>query len=293
MSDSAKTSENTNSTIADPTLDKGELTALLSQQWQAIDDLVAGLDESAWRTPSILPGWTVFDIVAHVVGTESWLLGEKPPPHDPERPKTDVHDLPHVRNETAVLNEIWIDRLRSLSGTRLLALYREVTDRRRAALAAMTDTEWAAPTISPIGQVPYARFMRVRLFDCWLHELDIADSLGVRVAVGGTRGERAFVEFAGSIPRVVAKLGKAPAGSRVEFVLTGELARALRIEVAERAGFVESFAEPPTVQITLDSGLFVRLGGGRVALEDHLGEIDFAGEEKLGLQLVRNLAFTI
>lgn len=279
--------------LADPTLDRGELTALLSEQWQAIDDLVADLDENAWRTPSILPGWTVFDIVAHVIGTESWLLGEKPPAHDPERPKTDVRELPHVRNETAVLNEIWIDRLRPLSGARLLALYREVTDRRRAALATMTDSEWATPTISPIGQVPYGRFMRVRLFDCWLHELDIADSVGVRVAEGGARGERAFAEFAGSIPRVVAKLGKAPAGSRVQFVLTGELARTQRIEVAERAGFVETFAEPPTVEITLDSGLFVRLGGGRTPLEDHLGEIDIAGEEKLGLQLVRNLAFTI
>ncbi|WP_083883732.1 maleylpyruvate isomerase family mycothiol-dependent enzyme [Nocardia higoensis] len=286
-------SDSKHSPADDPTLDKGELTALLSEQWQAIDELVAGLDENGWRTPSILPGWTVFDIVAHVVGTESWLLGEKPPAHDPERPKTDVRELPHVRNETAVLNEIWIDRLRSLPGARLLALYRDVTDRRRAALAAMTDEEWAAPTFSPIGQVPYGRFMRVRLFDCWFHELDIADSLGLKVAEGGARGERAFTEFAGSIPRVVAKLGKAPAGSRVEFVLTGELARTQRIEVAERAGYVDSFAEPPTVEITLDSGLFVRLGGGRTPLEDHLGEIDFAGEEKLGLQLVRNLAFTI
>lgn len=282
-----------NPPIDDPTLAKGELTTLLSEQWRAIDDLVADLDENAWRTPSILPGWTVFDIVAHVIGTESWLLGEKPPAHDPERPKADVRELPHVRNETAVLNEIWVDRLRSRSGARLLALYREVTDRRRAALAATTDEQWAATTISPIGQVPYGRFMRVRLFDCWLHELDIADSLGVRVAEGGRRGERAYAEFAGSLPRVVAKLGKAPVGSRVQFVLTGELARTQRIEVAERAGFVDTFAEPPTVEITLDSGLFVRLGGGRTALADHLGEIDIAGEEKLGLQVVRNLAFTI
>ncbi|HLS79677.1 MAG TPA: maleylpyruvate isomerase family mycothiol-dependent enzyme [Nocardia sp.] len=291
MSDSAEPSKAT--ALADPTLDKGELTALLSEQWHALDELVADLDEQGWRTPSILPGWTVFDVLAHVVGTESWLLGEKPPAHDPERPKTDVRELPHVRNETAVLNEIWIDRLRPLPGARLLALYREVTDRRRAALSAMTDQQWATPTVSPIGQVPYGRFMRVRLFDCWFHELDIADSLGRTVAEGGPRGERAFAEFAASVPRVVAKLGKAPAGSRVEFALTGELARTQRIEVAERAAYVDSFDAPPTVGITMDSGLFVRLGGGRTPLEDHLGEIDIEGDEKLGLQLVRNLAFTI
>ncbi|MBF6540353.1 maleylpyruvate isomerase family mycothiol-dependent enzyme [Nocardia farcinica] len=277
----------------DPTLAKDELVPLLSEQWTAIDRLVADLDESAWRQPSPLPGWTVFDVVAHVVGTESWLLGEKPPPHDPVRPKTDVRALPHVRNETAVLNEIWIDRLRPMPGHRLLALFREVADRRRAALADKTDAEWATPTVSPIGQVPYGRFMRVRLFDCWMHELDIADALGVRVAEGGRRGEVAFAEFAGSLPRVVAKLGKAPAGSRIAFVLTGELARTLRIEVGERAAFVERFAEPAGVEITLDSGLFVRLGCGRTPIEDHLGDVDITGDEQLGLQVVRNLAFTI
>uniref|UniRef100_UPI0005852AA6 maleylpyruvate isomerase N-terminal domain-containing protein n=1 Tax=Nocardia araoensis TaxID=228600 RepID=UPI0005852AA6 len=159
------------------TFDRTALIDLLSRQWEAIDALVAPLDEQRWRTPSALPGWTVFDIVAHVIGTESWLLGDRPPAHDPTRAKTDVRTLPYVRNETAVLNEIWVDRLRPLPGARLLELYRDVVDRRRAALAAMGDAEWEKETISPIGQVTYGRFMRVRLFDCWMHELDIADAL--------------------------------------------------------------------------------------------------------------------
>ncbi|MEV6321574.1 maleylpyruvate isomerase family mycothiol-dependent enzyme [Nocardia sp. NPDC051787] len=275
------------------TLDRTARISLLSQQWDAIEALVAPLGEDGWRTPSALPGWTVFDIVAHVIGTESWLLGDRPPAHDPTRAKTDVRTLPYVRNETAVLNEIWVDRLRALSGARLLELYRDVIDRRRAALAAMGDAAWAKETVSPIGQISYGRFMRVRLFDCWTHELDIADALGVRVEEGGPRGELAFAEFALGIPRVVAKKGEAPEGARIAFTLTGPLARTLRIQVAGRANYVDAFDQPATVEIGMGSGLFVRLGCGRTKAEEHLDEISIDGDAELGQRLLRHLAFTL
>ncbi|MGQ4597441.1 maleylpyruvate isomerase family mycothiol-dependent enzyme [Nocardia sp. R6R-6] len=275
------------------TLDRSTQIDLLSQQWDAIEALVAALDENGWRTSSALPGWTVFDIVAHVIGTESMLLGDQPPPHDPTRIETDVRTLAYVRNETAVFNEIWVDRLRPLSGARLLELYRDVIYRRRVALAAMGEAEWAAETASPIGRISYGRFMRVRLFDCWMHELDIADALGVRVEEGGPRGELAFIEFARSIPRVVAKRGEAPDGACIAFTLTGPLARTLRIQVADRASYVDAFDRSASVEIGMGSGLFVRLGGGRTKADEHLDEITIDGDADLGRRLVRRLAFTI
>ncbi|WP_433680716.1 maleylpyruvate isomerase family mycothiol-dependent enzyme [Nocardia sp. CA-119907] len=276
-----------------PALHRSELTHLLSDQWDAIAALVADLDEERWRTPSPLPGWSLFDVVAHVVGTESWLLGERPPAHDPIRPKTDVTTLPHVRNETGVLNEIWVDRLRPLSGRRLLALYTDVTERRRAALAGMGDAEWEAETVSPIGKVSYGRFMLVRLFDCWMHELDIADGLGVSIDEGGPRAELAFVELTNSIGRAVAKGAQAPDGSRITFELTGPLPRTLHVAVHGRADIVETLDAPATVVVGMDSGLFARLRGGRTEADTHAGEFTISGDQELGNRLVRNLAFTI
>ncbi|WP_280232516.1 maleylpyruvate isomerase family mycothiol-dependent enzyme [Nocardia cyriacigeorgica] len=275
------------------TPNQAELTALLPQQWAAIAALVDGLDEHVWRTPTTLPGWTVFDVVAHVIGTESFLLGEKPPPRDRSQPDIDVHTLPHVRNETAVFNEIWIQRMRPLTGTALLQRFLDVTERRRKALSALDEAQWQAQTPSPIGPVSYGRFMRVRLFDCWMHELDIADALGVRVEEGGARGELALAEFLQTVPRVIAKVGKAPEGSRLTFEVTGPLARTLHIEVAGRARYVDALDGPPHTTITLDSGLLVRLGGGRVTADSRMGEIGITGDDELGRRLVRNLAFTI
>ncbi|MET7772356.1 maleylpyruvate isomerase family mycothiol-dependent enzyme [Nocardia sp. NPDC005366] len=273
--------------------DRIETIDLLSRQWQAVTALVADLDEDGWRTPTALPGWTVFDVVAHMIGTESWLLGEKPPAREPGSDETDVRALPHVRNETAVLNEIWVDRLRPLSGAELLEMFGRITDRRLTMLGKMDDAVWKTPTPSPIGQVSYGRFMRVRLFDCWMHELDIADAIGKTIDEGGPRGEQAFAEFAASLPRVLAKRGKAPDGSRITLDLTGPLARTLHIAVDGRAAYADTFDDPCTVAIRLDSGLLVRLGGGRTTAEEHADDITVTGDEELGLRLVRNLAFTI
>ncbi|MFE7717864.1 maleylpyruvate isomerase family mycothiol-dependent enzyme [Nocardia rhizosphaerihabitans] len=280
--------------MTDRTPDREQLTDLLSQQWEAIGILVADLDEKAWRKPSPLPGWTLFDVVAHVVGTESWLLGDTPPPHDPLRPKTDVRTLPHVRNEVAVLNEIWVDRLRPLSGKRLLALFDEVTDRRRAALAAMDEQAWQTPTVSPVGQVPYGRFMRVRLFDCWMHELDLADGIGRTVAEGGGRAETAFTELTLGLGRAVVKGAKAPDGSRITIDLSGPVTRQIHLAVVDGRGAVLDAAEgEPSAVISMDSGLFARLRGGRTTAAAHRDAVTVTGDTALGERLVQNLAFTI
>ncbi|MFC9661581.1 maleylpyruvate isomerase N-terminal domain-containing protein [Nocardia sp. NPDC127606] len=271
-----------------------QLTDLLAEQWEAIALLVTDLDEKAWRRTSPLPGWTLFDVVAHVIGTESWLLGETPPPHDPLRPKTDVRTLPHVRNEVAVLNEIWVDRLRPLSGKRLLALFDETTERRRAALAAMDDDAWQASTVSPVGQVPYGRFMRVRLFDCWMHEHDLADGIGRSVPEGGARAEAAFTELTIGLGRAVVKGAKAPDGSLITLDLTGPVTRQVHLSVAGGRGSVlDEVSDEPTTVIRMDSGLFARLRGGRTTADRHPGEVAVEGDTALGERLVRNLAFTI
>ncbi|MFI5501833.1 maleylpyruvate isomerase family mycothiol-dependent enzyme [Nocardia asteroides] len=280
--------------MTDRTPDREQLTDLLAEQWEAIGTLVADLDEKAWRLPSPLPGWTLFDVVAHVIGTESWLLGETPPPHDPLRPKTDVRTLPHVRNEVAVLNEIWVDRLRPLSGKRLLALFDEVTDRRRAALVALDQQAWQAPTVSPVGQVPYGRFMRVRLFDCWMHELDLADGIGRTVPEGGARAETAFAELTIGLGRAVVKGAKAPDGARLTLDLTGPVTRQIHLAVVDGRGAVlDAPDREADAVVTLDSGLFARLRGGRTTVDTHRDEITLAGDTALGDRLARNLAFTI
>ncbi|WP_067549415.1 maleylpyruvate isomerase family mycothiol-dependent enzyme [Nocardia crassostreae] len=272
--------------MTDTVPDRADIAAALSAQWDALTRLVDGLEEPGWRTPSALPGWTVFDTLAHVIGVEAMLLGE---------PTPDIEVAgEHIHNPVGALNEKWIESLRPLPGAQLLERFRDVTGRRLKALAETSPEMWAQEVPTPVGMAPYGRFMRIRLFDCWMHEHDIADGLGVTVDEGGARGETAYAELLPGLGKAVVKGAAAPDGSRITIELTGPVERQLHIEVAAgRAALVETLSGPATVVLTMDSRLFARLRGGRTTADAHTGEFGLTGDTELGNRLVRSLAFTI
>lgn len=268
-------------------IDQQATTTALLRQWDSIDEVLARLDPAEWLTPTALPGWTVHDVAAHVIGTESMLLGDEPP-----KVHVEVHG-PHVRNEIGAYNEQWVEGLRGRTPDQMLDLYRDVTGRRRTILAELTPEQWEAPSWSPVGQTTYARFMRIRLFDCWMHDLDIRDAVAVPGDEGDERARLAFAEIADSLGYIVGKRGKAPEGSRITIELTGPLAHSVHVVVDGRARVVAALDAPATATLTLDSRLFVRLAGGRTSAEKHLDEIEFGGDHAVGEYLARHLAFTI
>ncbi|MEO3756815.1 maleylpyruvate isomerase family mycothiol-dependent enzyme [Mycobacterium sp. B14F4] len=274
-------------------LDKAAVVAGLSAVWQDIDDLVSGLDESQWQAPTSLPGWSVRDVVAHVVGTESMLQGSDIP--DTPEADVDISTLQHVRNDIGAMNERWVRRLRTLPADELLEKYRTVTAERREALAAMPEDVWNEITATPAGPDTYGRFMRVRIFDCWMHEHDIRDAVGKPATdPTGPAADLALDEMATSVGFVVGKLGKAPDGSRVTIELTGPLARTINVVVDGRAKVVDDFdGQQPTATITLDGLLFTRLAGGRTPLAQHADGVVYGGDQAVGRRVVEHLNYAI
>ncbi|MEE2033854.1 maleylpyruvate isomerase family mycothiol-dependent enzyme [Rhodococcus chondri] len=264
------------------------IRSLLFEEFAVIDGLLSELEGDAWYTPTALPGWTVKDIVSHLIGTESMLAGLDAPHVD-----LDVHTFGHVRNEIGAFNEHWVESLRGTPGAEVLARFRDIVARRREQLGSMTQEDFEKPADTPVGRATYGRFMRIRVFDCWLHELDIRDALGAPGDEGGPRAELASSEIFGAVPFVVGKLGKAPDGARITIELTGVLARTIHLEVRGRATPVPELSDAATSTITMDSGLFVRLAGGRARAFDHRDEIALAGDTTVGRRIVDNLAFTI
>ncbi|MGC0363138.1 uncharacterized protein (TIGR03083 family) [Rhodococcus sp. 27YEA15] len=262
--------------------------ASLIDEWDVIDSLLSGISEDQWATASGLPGWTVHDIVSHLIGTESLLAGIEAPTDD-----FDPHAQAHVRNEVAAFNERWVRALADAPPRALLDRFRAVTASRAVDLAAVTDSEWEAITPTPVGPAPYGRFMRIRMFDCWMHEMDVRDALGRPGDEGGLRGELALTEITGAVGFLVGKRAGAPAGSRVTFDLSGPLARRLHVAVNDRATLVESFDESATTTIGMPSTLFTRLCGGRVRADDHRASISIGGDVAVGERIVSSLAFTI
>lgn len=268
---------------------QGILVDALSEQWAVLDDVLSTVDGDAWLTPTALPGWTVRDVVSHIIGTESMLSGLKPP-----ATAIDVHGLAHVRNEIGALNERWVEGLRAHTGAQILAMFREITSSRLEVLGDMTQDDFDATAVTPAGPATYGRFMRIRLFDCWIHEHDIRDALGGPAGdEGGSRSNLAFQEIEGALGFIVGKLGHAPDGSRVTFELSGPLARTMHVEVDGRAAVVPELSGPATSTIAMDSRLFTRLACGRTTAADHVSEFELGGDTEVGRRILDHLAYTI
>ncbi|MCP2255338.1 TIGR03083 family protein [Prauserella aidingensis] len=268
--------------------DKDTITGALAAQWESLDALLASLDAAAWEAPSPLPGWAVRDVVAHVIGTESSLLGESAPEAD-----IDVAEFSHVHNEIAAVNERWVRSMRESAPERMLERFRDVVSRRGEALRTMTQEDFDAPSWTPVGKGTYGRFMRIRIFDTWLHEQDIRDATGLPGHEAGPCVEQSFDELVESLGYVVGKKAGAPDGAGVTLEFTGPLRRTVHVAVDGRASVVPALSGPATTTLRLDAGLFARLAGGRVDPEERLPEVERSGDTELGDRIVRNLAFTI
>src|SRR5699024_7412751 len=88
-------------------VDRDEVQGALFEQWAVLEQLLRTLDDAEWRTPTVLPGWTVQDVAAHIIGTESMLDGRETPD-----PPGAAAAADHVRNPVGELNERWVESMR-------------------------------------------------------------------------------------------------------------------------------------------------------------------------------------
>ncbi len=272
-----------------PTLvDKKETVALLRGEFAAITALCSALTAEQWGIATCLPGWTVHDVLSHITGTEAMLAGE-------ETPSADISQLSHMQNPIAESNEIWVESMRSLSGEEALARFRAVTDGRLAALDAMSQADFDAPSWTPAGRdETYGRFMRIRHYDSFMHEHDIRDALGEPPRLDPADVSSALDEVETGLGYIVGRRAGLPDGSRVRIELDGPLTRTFLVAVDGRAAVLDSLEGGPTVTVAMPAGLFLRLTGGR----HDRGSPDtdravITGDRALGERLVANLAFTI
>jgi len=273
-------------------LDKSEVLSGLFAVWDSIDALLDGLPESGWQAATPLPGWCVKAVASHIIGTESFLAGVAAP-----QPDIDVSALEHVRNDVGVLNECWVRHLSGESGAGVLERLRAVTNDRRTALTGLSDEDWNAQTLTPVGPESYGRFMRVRAFDCWMHEQDMREALSRPSSddeLDGTPSQLALDEITATMGYVVGRLAKAPDGSRILFELTGPLARSIRVSVDGRAQVVDDFGGlDPTATIRLDGLQFTRLSGGRPMSPASPRDVELGGDKDVAARVADHLNFVI
>ena len=267
---------------------KNPVVGALVEEWESLVALLGGLTPQQWGTATDLPGWTVADNVAHMIGTERALAGDPAPAGDEE-----LAGRPHIRNDIGALNERWVESYRTCSPEEVLADFRRVTGTRAGALRAMSQVDFDADSWTPAGPGTYGRFMQIRVFDCWMHEQDIRSALGRPGHDSGACAEASLDEVVRALGYIVGKKAGAPEGAVVTIDLQGEVNRQIHVAVDGRATVVDTPPRPATVTVTMPFGLFMRLAGGRVDPAAHQSEVAVTGDAELGQRLVAALPYTI
>jgi uncharacterized protein (TIGR03083 family) len=263
--------------------------AILAEEWGAIEAMAREFADAEWDLPSECPGWTVRDVLSHVIGIERALLGD-PAPAPLE------HLPPHVQNEVGARNEAWVAERRARPGRDLLHEFEEVAARRLTELRSLPPARFDEIGSSPVGEVPYREFMNVRVMDSWVHEQDIRVATGRPGHDSGPAAQLSLDRLASAMPFVVGKQAGAPEGASVRFDLRGSMPRRIDVVVRDgRAKAVSTLDAAPTAALGLDVEVFWRLACGRVDGEAArlAGLVEVTGEDALAISVLDAMAFMI
>ncbi|MFJ1605371.1 maleylpyruvate isomerase family mycothiol-dependent enzyme [Streptomyces sp. NPDC088253] len=254
----------------------------------AISELVSPLVEGEWNRRTPCPGWSVRDLVSHVIGLDCEMLGDPRPIHTLPR------DLFHVTNEHQRYMEMQVDVRRHHTAPEMTSEL-EYTIIRRNRQLRNESRQPDAKVRGPLGtEITLEQAMRRRAFDVWVHEQDLRVALGVPGNLDSPGAHLVRDELLGALPKVVAKDAGAPANSAVVFDIHGplEFLRTVRVDADGRGSIDGAPSLGPAATLTLDWETYFRLACGRVTAEAVSDRIKTEGDPELTTAILRNFAVT-
>ena len=149
----------------------------LVRQRARLADLLAGLDDDQWAAPTRCEGWSVQDVIAHLVTTNQFwsysiacgLAGE---------PSTVLSGFDPVATPAQL-----VESVRARSAGETLQLFTESNDALATTLQGLDADAWEVVAESPPGHQSIRLLAMHALWDAWIHERDIALPLGLAVPV--------------------------------------------------------------------------------------------------------------
>jgi uncharacterized protein (TIGR03083 family) len=260
----------------------------LAGVWASMQQLGDTLDEPQWKLPTDCPGWTVQDNLAHIIGIESVIIGL------PE-PRVDLAaDLPHVKNELGRSNEVWVESFRNQTGAAVLHEFRVIATSRLNQLRSFTETDWAAPSWTPVGDGQVRDLIPFRVLDSFVHELDMRRALRTPADFESPAAQLALGRMRDTLGVIVGARLRPPDGTRVAFVVEGPGGFVSALAMHEgRAVELEPRPEPVAsgvdAALHMDPDTFVRLIGGRGDLDAVAAAVRVEGDERLGRRVINHM----
>ncbi|PWI16755.1 hypothetical protein DI272_23255 [Streptomyces sp. Act143] len=255
---------------------------------EAISELVTPLVEGEWNRRTPCPGWSVRDVVSHVIGLDCEMLGDPRPIHTLPR------DLYHVTNEQQRYMEMQVDVRRHHTAPEMTSELEYVIIRRNRQLRNESRDPQAKVRGPYSTELTLEASMRRHAFDVWVHEQDLRAALGRPGNLDSPGAHIARDVLLAELPAVVAEKADAPRSSAVVFDVHGpiEFLRTIRVDIQGRGTLETAPALGPAAALTLDWETYVRLACGRVTPEAVADRVKAEGDPQLTASILRNFAVT-
>jgi uncharacterized protein (TIGR03083 family) len=219
---------------------------------------------SAWRTPSVLSGWTVAELATHL----TMALGAIPAALGDPTPDKPITIDRYVAGYAGAATEILERDVTGAAGRDPAEILAELYDRRAAAAAAIADPPPARAMRAPRGPVTPADFLVTRIIEMVVHADDLSRSLP----------DREPVELDRTALRLVTQ-------ACADIIATRAPGRSLELRIPPYAavqcvqGPRHTRGTPPNV-VETDPLTWIRLAAGRQTWNDALtsGYVRASGE---------------
>jgi uncharacterized protein (TIGR03083 family) len=267
--------------MGEPAADDISTTDPVDVWRQAMADFRDAAARAEWRHPSVLPGWTVGDVAAHVTSIERALSGHQDPAHEP-----DWDALPHARDGFGRITEVPVDLRRSRTREDVLAEFDDMVAEREAVLRDLRASD-PGLVMSPLGtMMPLDEMLSMRVFDTWVHEQDIRVAVGDPGHLGTAPAHMAAGRMRRALGFVWAKKVDAPVGATLRVSVTGPgvVFTDTVIRSEDGKGRPAAGVGDPTVALTMSFPGFVALTCGRGP-----AEVSIEGDQVLGERTVERL----
>ncbi|WP_037674998.1 maleylpyruvate isomerase family mycothiol-dependent enzyme [Streptomyces griseus] len=255
---------------------------------EAISELVLPLVEADWNRRTPCPGWSVRDIVSHVIGLDSEMLGDPRPIHSLPR------DLFHVTNEHQRYMEMQVDVRRHHTAPEMTSELEYMVIRRNRQLR-NESRDPGTKVRGPLGaELTLEESMRNHAFNVWVHEQDLRTALGVPGNLDSPGAHVTRDVLLAALPSIVAEKADAPRSSAIVFDVHGpiEFLRTIRVDIQGRGTLETAPALGPAASLTLDWETYVRLACGRVTPEAVADRVKTEGDQELAAAILRNFTVT-
>jgi uncharacterized protein (TIGR03083 family) len=266
-----------------------QILDVLPEERERFLELLADLDDAAWRRPTGCPGWTVHDVALHLLGDDLGLLSRMRDGVTAFSPGPDEPIVPFINR----LNAEWVISTRRLSPRVLLDLLRLAGEQTHAHFSSL-DPFTLGETVSWAGPEPAPHWLGIarEYTERWVHQQQIREALAAPILAEPRLFAPVLATFVRALPHTFRDVA-APAGTTVSLRIEGDAGGEWSV-ARSSAGRWELFeglpTGPPDALVKLDQDtawrLFTKGIGGRVA--ERRASIE--GHAPLGRNVLRTVA---